>query len=107
MRIGPILTKRSAFTTDNIDRLPRRYFGDRRAESNRHSLIRMAKVTRAELTKREAQILELLLEGKADKEIAVGFDISVRTVRFHISNIFKKKGLRTRAELLVHELRRR
>jgi LuxR family maltose regulon positive regulatory protein len=64
-------------------------------------------VTRTELTEREAQILELLLEGKADKEIAASFDISVRTVRFHVSNIFKKKNLRTRAELMARELRRR
>lgn len=59
------------------------------------------------LTAREAQVLELLFEGKADKDIARILNRSVRTVRFHISNIFKKKGLKSRAELLANELGRK
>lgn len=55
------------------------------------------------LTKREGQVLALLLEGKSDKEVASVLKVSVRTVRFHIGNIFKKKGVATRAELLSQE----
>jgi len=59
------------------------------------------------LTRRETQVLKLLLEGKADKEIAVFLNLSIRTVKFHVSNILAKRGVSTRAELLANELRGR
>jgi len=57
------------------------------------------------LTKRELQVLKLLIQGKADKDIAAALNLTVRTVRFHVSHIFIKKGVNTRGELLAHELR--
>jgi DNA-binding NarL/FixJ family response regulator len=72
------------------------------------SLIRPARaMMKRVLTKREGQVLALLLQGKADKEIAAELNLTVRTVRFHISNVFKKKGVARRAELLARELRRK
>jgi DNA-binding NarL/FixJ family response regulator len=63
-------------------------------------------VQRTSLTKREVQVLELLIQGKADKDIAAALNLTVRTVRFHVSHIFIKKGVNTRAELLACELGR-
>jgi NarL family two-component system response regulator LiaR len=53
------------------------------------------------LTKQELKILELIVEGKSNKEIAGELYISDHTVKFHISNIFSKLGASTRAEAAV------
>jgi DNA-binding NarL/FixJ family response regulator len=42
------------------------------------------------LSRREIEVMELLLEGKSNKQIAESFDISVRTVEFHLKNIYSK-----------------
>src|SRR4051794_23944501 len=47
----------------------------------------------AELTARELEILRLVGEGEANKEIAVKLQISERTARTHVSNILRKLGL--------------
>jgi len=51
------------------------------------------------LSRREREILQLVAEGRASKEIAYSMNISVRTVGFHREKIKKKLGLRTTAEL--------
>jgi DNA-binding NarL/FixJ family response regulator len=51
------------------------------------------------LTIREAQVLQLLAEGSAIKEIAGQLDVSSRTIAFHKNNICDKLGLRSVAEL--------
>ena len=43
-----------------------------------------------ELTRREIEVLKLLAEGMFNKEIAVKLHISERTVKNHVSNLFKK-----------------
>lgn len=56
------------------------------------------------LTAREREILQLIAEGKAAKEVAFVLNISVKTVSFHRENIKKKLGLRTTAELTKHAI---
>ena len=51
------------------------------------------------LTPRQREILQLLAEGKAGKEIAAILNISVKTVEFHKASIMDELGLRTTAEL--------
>jgi len=57
----------------------------------------------AELSEREIEILRLIAEGHANKEIAGRLVISERTARTHVSNILRKLGLssRTQAALLA------
>ena len=43
-----------------------------------------------DLTRREVEVLKLLARGLFNKEIATSLNISERTVKNHISNIFKK-----------------
>ena len=59
------------------------------------------KVTRAviELTDRQRQILQLIAEGKQNKEIAEILGVSVKTVEFHRSSLMAKLGAHTVAEL--------
>ena len=51
------------------------------------------------LTTREREILQLIAEGRAAKEMAYLLNISAKTVAFHRENIKRKLGLRTTAEL--------
>ena len=43
-----------------------------------------------QLSKREMEVVELVLQGKSNKQIASSLVISVRTVEFHIKNIYAK-----------------
>ena len=52
-----------------------------------------------ELTDRQRQILQLLAEGKQNKEIAQVLNVSVKTVEFHRARLMTKLGARTVAEL--------
>ncbi len=51
------------------------------------------------LTSREREILQLVAEGKAAKEVAYVLSISTKTVAFHRENIKRKLGVRSTAEL--------
>lgn len=52
------------------------------------------------LTPREAEVLERLCEGKANKVVAIELGISERTVELHRSRIMKKLAIRSAAELI-------
>ena len=54
-----------------------------------------------ELTDREREILDLIAAGRSNAEITAGLVVSPKTVRNHVSNIFAKLGVRTRAEAIV------
>jgi DNA-binding NarL/FixJ family response regulator len=56
------------------------------------------------LTTREREILQLIAEGRAAKEIAFRLNISIKTVAFHRENIKKKLGLGNTAELTKHAI---
>ena len=50
------------------------------------------------LTGRESEILQLLAQGLANKQIATRLGISAHTVKFHISSIYNKLGATSRTE---------
>lgn len=52
------------------------------------------------LTKREVEIMQLLADGKPNREIAKMLHISIRTVDTHRSNILRKLKVKTNAELV-------
>lgn len=56
----------------------------------------------SQLTPREQEVYELVITGKCNKEIAFHLDITTRTVRFHLSNIFSKACVTNRIELVCH-----
>ena len=51
------------------------------------------------LTPREADVLELLQQGRSNAEIAAALHVGVETVRTHARNIYRKLGVRTRRDL--------
>ena len=52
------------------------------------------------LTPREREVLDLMIEGKANKVIAADMDISQRTVEVHRGNVMEKMGTRSLAQLV-------
>ena len=58
-----------------------------------------------ELTRREYDVLKLLAEGYFNKEIASTLNISERTVKNHVSNIFKKIGVSDRTQAAVFAIK--
>lgn len=57
------------------------------------------------LTQRERQILQLIAEGKSNKEVAQHLCMSVKTVESHRSNLMKKLDLHETAGLVRHAIR--
>lgn len=53
------------------------------------------------LSKREQDVVDLLLEGKSNKMIAQALGITERTVEFHLKNIFTKYQVNSRMELVL------
>ncbi len=58
------------------------------------------------LTGREREILQLLAEGKGNKDVAGLLNLSLRTVETHRNNIFQKLSLHSVAELILYAIRK-
>jgi DNA-binding NarL/FixJ family response regulator len=59
----------------------------------------------AGLTAREVEILQLICEGKSNKEIAAQLSLSANTVAVHRANIMDALGIHKTAELVVYAIR--
>lgn len=74
-----------------------------------HTLVASLRAPRREhppaLTARELEILRLLGEGRANKEIAAELGISERTARTHVSNILRKLDLSSRTQAALWAVR--
>jgi DNA-binding CsgD family transcriptional regulator len=56
------------------------------------------------LTPRELDVLHAIMDGLTNKLIARQLDISLHTVKFHVESVFRKLGVRTRAEAVAKAL---
>ena len=63
------------------------------------------KTDEEKLTRREIEVLKLLAEGLFNKEIAYQLSISEKTVKNHVSNIFKKIGVFDRTQAAVYAIK--
>ncbi|HXG32702.1 MAG TPA: response regulator transcription factor [Bryobacteraceae bacterium] len=59
------------------------------------------------LTDREKEILQLLAEGKSNKEVAALLNLSVYTVETHRANLMQKLNLHNTAELVLYAVRKK
>ncbi|HYM07633.1 MAG TPA: response regulator transcription factor [Terriglobales bacterium] len=57
------------------------------------------------LTPRELEILQMIVEGKSNKEIATALELSANTVAVHRANIMDALGIHKTAELVVYAIR--
>jgi DNA-binding CsgD family transcriptional regulator len=53
------------------------------------------------LSKREKEVVELLLQGKSNKQIALALGITESTVEFHLKNVYSKLEVSSRAEAIL------
>lgn len=65
-----------------------------------------ARAARPALTSREVGVLQCVLEGKRNKEVAASLSISEETVEVHLKNIFAKLGVHDRTAAIYVALRR-
>lgn len=79
---------------------------------SRRAAARMATMTRKrqrdiiDLTDREEEVLKLVAEGWTNNRIASELALSERTVRFHLTNIYDKLGVTSRAEAISWAVKR-
>ena len=60
---------------------------------------------RQQLSDREREVLEFLIKGRSNKEIASSLCISEQTVKSHLKTLFAKLGVRDRTEAAVAAIR--
>lgn len=59
------------------------------------------------LTEREKEVLQLIAEGKSNKEVAAILDLSVYTVETHRTNLMQKLNLHNTAEIVLYAVRKK
>lgn len=59
------------------------------------------------LTGREKEVLQLLAEGRSNKEVAVLLDVGVSTIETHRANLMQKLNLHSTAEIVLYAVRKR
>lgn len=59
------------------------------------------------LTEREREVLQLLAEGRSNKEAATVLDVSTNTVETHRTNLMQKLGLHNTAEIVLYAVRKK
>ncbi|WP_109831315.1 response regulator transcription factor [Reichenbachiella versicolor] len=83
-----------------------KFYSDGVTDKIMNSLVNNGKAeNRSELTKRELQVLELVLKEKNNGEIAEELFISLRTVETHKHNIMEKTGAKNIAGLVKYALK--
>ena len=58
------------------------------------------------LTTREREVLQLLAEGRSNKEVATVLDLSLHTVETHRGHIMQKLNLHSGAEMILYAIRK-
>jgi len=58
-------------------------------------------LTQRGLSHREAEVAELVSKGLSNKEVASQLFVTEKTVKFHLTNIYKKMSVKSRAQLIV------
>lgn len=57
------------------------------------------------LTERETEVLRLVAQGQANKQIAASLHIAEKTVKIHVSNILSKLGVQSRTQATLYAIR--
>lgn len=102
---------------DDIERairsvaIGRPYFSPSIAKALLEDYVRLMRERRVQdsyelLTEREREILQLLAEGKSNKEAATILDVSPYTVETHRQNLMQKLGLHNTAEIVLYAVRK-
>lgn len=77
------------------------------ANAKRINTGRLPDASFTDLTRREREVLALICEGLADKEIASRLNLALNTVRNHVSTVYSKLDVHSRSEAMVWARERR
>ena len=109
---GDVASARAAFRRDAVDFLEKPYddetpvaaveaaFARERARLASHGRVRLRQDRLAALTEREREVMQLVVRGHHNKEVADQLAISPRTVEVHKARVMAKLGARNLAELI-------
>lgn len=59
----------------------------------------------SKLSSRESQVVDLVCMGHSNKKVAQELNIREKTVKFHLTNIYKKLNVKSRVQLLVLKIK--
>jgi len=59
------------------------------------------RIDNSQFSSREKEVVELLLDGKSNKQIALALGVSVSTVEFHLKNVYRKLNVNSRTEAVL------
>ncbi len=93
------LRRHKPFFSAKVSELILRDFLDRHGESSTYD------PQRAALTPREREVIQLLSEGKSNKEVAASLGISSKTVQVHRTNLMRKLGLHSLTDIVHYAIR--
>lgn len=65
----------------------------------------LGRLAPGDITEREREVLEALVSGASNQCIAEGMNLSVDAVKYHLKNLMRKSGCRSRTELAVKACR--
>ena len=100
MKKGAMDFIQKPFNEDHLMPLVERMLEQARASFAEHQQAASRDALLAKLTGREAQVLERIVAGRLNKQIADDLGISIKTVEAHRANIMEKLGANTVADLL-------
>ena len=100
MKKGAMDFIQKPFKEDQLVPLVERMLEQARASFAEHQQAASRDALLAKLTGREAQVLERIVAGRLNKQIADDLGISIKTVEAHRANIMEKLGANTVADLL-------
>ena len=100
MKKGAMDFIQKPFRENDLVSLVERMLGEARTSFAEHQQAANRDALLAKLTGREAQVLERIVAGRLNKQIADDLGISIKTVEAHRANIMEKLGANTVADLL-------
>lgn len=84
-------------------RLGDRRKGERRKGDRRQQIAPSARAISPSFTGREREIVDLLMQGMSNRQIAQSLGIAEATVKKHLHHVYRKFGVRSRALLIVEQ----
>jgi DNA-binding NarL/FixJ family response regulator len=92
------MRKHETFFTSHVAQIALRAYRNQTPNDDRAS-------SEGTLTSREREVLQLIAEGKSNKEAASALGISVTTVETHRANLMRKLGVHSVAEIVHYAVR--
>ena len=100
MKKGAVDFIEKPFDQDALRTLVERMLGEARTRASETERRRISEALVAKLTPREQQVLERIVAGRLNKQIADDLGISIKTVEAHRANIMDKLNANTVADLM-------